>query len=164
MGVELGFSVTREEGGRGPGQGNQSREEGPGPEGPASREGRGFSSVGGAAEGLEQRVAAPGSVFLLRSLSSTRVLDTTGLCGPGSQAGLRPGCWPPTPGPGAAGMAPPLPGLAFAAFLTSIRGPCMGLITPGADNEAPPTAHEASFKRLMVTGEGTKGRCASPPL
>ena len=89
MGVELGFSVTREEGGRGPGQGNQSREEGPGPEGPASREGRGFSSVGGAAEGLEQRVAAPGSAFLLRSLSSTRVLDMMGLRGPGSQAGLR---------------------------------------------------------------------------
>lgn len=75
--------------------------------------------MGGAAEGLEQRVAAPGSAFRLRSLSSTRVLDTTGLRGPGSQAGLlaarsRPGgCWP----------GAPLPGLAFAAFLTSVRSP-----------------------------------------
>lgn len=130
--MELGFSVTREEGGRGPGQGNQSREEGPGQEGPASREGRGFSSVGGAAEGLEQRVAAPGSAFLLRSLSSTRVLDTTGLRSPGSQAGLRPGCWQPAPGSGAAGRPlqargllarGPLCRLAFAAFLMSIRSP-----------------------------------------
>lgn len=142
--MELGFSVTREEGGQGPGQGNQSREEGPGQEGPASREGRGFSSVGGAAEGLEQRVAAPGSAFLLRSLSSTRVLDTTGLRGPGSQAGLRPGCWPPAPArgllaarsrlrgcwPGAPSARPRVRGISHVHLLAPQSGPCKGLSTP----------------------------------
>ena len=146
--MELGFSVTREEGGRGPGQGNQSREEGPGPEGPASREGRGFSSVGGAAEGLEQRVAAPGSAFLLRSLSSMRVLDMMGLRGPGSQAGLRRATGRPLQARGLLARGPLCPASRsqhFSRPSAPQSGPCMGLITPGADNEAPPTAHEASF-------------------
>ena len=79
--------------------------------------------MGGAAEGLEQRVAAPGSAFRLRSLSSTRVLDTTGLRGPGSQAGLlaarsRPGgCWP-----GAPSARPRVRGISHVRPLPSLAG------------------------------------------
>ena len=80
--------------------------------------------------------------------------------------GPRPGCWPPAPGPGAAGPGPLCPASRsrhFSRPSAPQSGRCQGLMTPGAENEAPPTAQEASFERLMVTGEGTKGRCASPP-
>lgn len=162
-GVELGFSVPREERGRAPGPGNQSREEGPGRKGP--RQGK---DVAPPLSVERPRVCSRGWQRLAPRVSSGASAARASWTRRASAApGPRPRCWPPAPGPGAAGPGPLCSASRsrhFSRPSAPQSGGCKGLITPGAENEAPPPAQEASFERLMVTGEGAKGRCASPPL
>lgn len=141
-----------------PGQGNRSRAEGPGQEGPASREGLGFSSVSGAAEGLEQRVAAPGSASGASAAYASWTQRASAVPGPRPGSGRAAGR--PLQARGAGGPGTPLPWLTlvaqgplcpgsrwrhFSRPSSPQSGPCVGLITQGAENEAPQAAHEASL-------------------
>ena len=144
--MELGVSVTRQERGPGPGQGNQSRAEGLGQEGPASREGL-ASPPSVEQQRVQsrgwQRLALPPEPQLHARLGHDGPLPSRV---PGwAPAGLlaarsRPG--------GLVARGPLCPGprwLHFSRPSSPQSGPCMGLITPGAENEAPQAAHEASL-------------------